>query len=173
MWLEEEKRAKLLTILHSWLRAGSLNRGIPFGDFESVIAKEQDDEEAFQKISSIIKREHQQNFWRKLNFVTGKKRTRSETSIQVEGKGGIIMEHTTQDTVEKTIFSEVHEKRYTLAGEAPICNGELFEDLGYQATTKAAMTVLDGTYDAPTTSDKATRDLFAEIAATRRLIPKT
>ena len=82
------------------------------------------------------------------------------------------MEHMTQDTVEKTIFSEVHEKRYTLAGEAPICNGELFEDLGYQATTKAAMAVLDGTYDAPTSSDKARRDLFAEIAATRRLIPK-
>ena len=39
MWLEEEKRAKLLTILHSWLRAGSLNRGIPFREFESVIAK--------------------------------------------------------------------------------------------------------------------------------------
>jgi len=39
MWLEEEERAKLLTILHSWLRAGSLNCGIPFGNFESVIAK--------------------------------------------------------------------------------------------------------------------------------------
>ena len=39
MWLEEEKRAKLLTILHSWLQTGSLNRGIPFGEFESVIAK--------------------------------------------------------------------------------------------------------------------------------------
>jgi hypothetical protein len=39
MWLEEEKHAKLLTILHSWLRAGSLNRGILFGEFESVIAK--------------------------------------------------------------------------------------------------------------------------------------
>jgi len=39
MWLEEEKHAKLLTILHSWLRAGSLNHGIPFGEFESVIAK--------------------------------------------------------------------------------------------------------------------------------------
>jgi hypothetical protein len=39
MWLEEEKRAKLLTILHSWLRTGSLDHGIPFGEFESVIAK--------------------------------------------------------------------------------------------------------------------------------------
>jgi len=39
MWLEEEKCAKLLTILHSWLWAGSLNCGIPFGEFKSVIAK--------------------------------------------------------------------------------------------------------------------------------------
>jgi len=39
MWLEEEKPAKLLTIVHSWLQASSLNRGIPFGEFESVIAK--------------------------------------------------------------------------------------------------------------------------------------
>jgi len=80
------------------------------------------------------------------------------------------MEHTTQETVERTIFSEVHEKRYTLAGEAPICNGELFQNLGYQANTKASKAVLDGTYEAPTTSDKATRDLFAEIAAIHHLI---
>ena len=39
VWLEEEKRAKLLTILRSWLRAGFLNRVIPSGEFESVIAK--------------------------------------------------------------------------------------------------------------------------------------
>ncbi len=34
MWLGKQKRAKLPTILHSWLWAGSLNRGIPFGEFE-------------------------------------------------------------------------------------------------------------------------------------------
>jgi hypothetical protein len=39
MWLEEEKQAKLLTILHSLLQAGTLNRGNPFGKFKSVIAK--------------------------------------------------------------------------------------------------------------------------------------
>ena len=39
MWLEEKKQANLLTILHSWLQAGTLNCGIPFGEFELVIAK--------------------------------------------------------------------------------------------------------------------------------------
>ncbi len=39
MWLEEEKRAKLLTILHSWLRAGSLNSRVQFIESELVVAK--------------------------------------------------------------------------------------------------------------------------------------
>jgi hypothetical protein len=135
------------------------------------IAKEQEDEEAFQKISLIIQRKHQHNFWQKLNYVTGKKQTRSATSIQVEGQGGSIMEHTRQESVKRTIFSEVHKKQYTLAGEAPICNGELFHGFRYCANTPASRVVLDGTYVAPSTSDTATRDLFAEIAAIHRLIP--
>ncbi len=39
LWLEEEKRANLLTILHGWIRSGNLSQGIPFRDFESVVAK--------------------------------------------------------------------------------------------------------------------------------------
>jgi hypothetical protein len=88
--------------------------------------KEQDDEEAFNKICAIVQREQWQNFWRRLNYVTGMKKTRSATSIQVECQEGSIMECTTQNTVEQMIFSKIHEKRYTLAGEAPICNIKLF-----------------------------------------------
>jgi hypothetical protein len=39
LWLKEEKHAKLLIILHGWIRSGNLNRGIPFGEFESVVEK--------------------------------------------------------------------------------------------------------------------------------------
>ncbi len=41
-----------------------------------------------------------QNYWQKLNYVTGKKRMKSATTIQVENKSGAILERTTQDTVE-------------------------------------------------------------------------
>ncbi len=51
------------------------------------IAQEHEDEEAFIKICAIIQREHQRDFWRKLNHVTGKKRTQSITRTQVE-RGG-------------------------------------------------------------------------------------
>ncbi len=82
------------------------------------------------------------------------------------------MERTTQESVEQGIFNEVHNKRYTLAGEAPICNGNLFQDFGYLANTPASKAVLDGTYNMPLNTDTATSELFAEIAAIRTLIPK-
>ncbi len=82
------------------------------------------------------------------------------------------MERTTQETVKQGIFSKVHNKQYTLAGEAPICNGNLFEDFGYLANTPASKAVLDGTYKMPQESDQATAKLFAEIAKIRTLIPK-
>ena len=82
------------------------------------------------------------------------------------------MERMTQETVEQGIFSEVHNKRYTLAGEAPICNGDLFRDFGYLANTPTSQAVLDGTYKMPADSDQATAKLFTEITALRALIPK-
>jgi hypothetical protein len=135
------------------------------------IAQEHDNKEAFNKISAIIQQKHQRDFWRRLNYVTGKKRMWSAMTIQVEGSNGAILERNTRDTVENTIFSEVHGKQYTQAGEAPICNGALFQDFGYTTSTPASKAVLDGTYVAPTDLDSATKELFIEIAAIRRLIP--
>jgi hypothetical protein len=48
------------------------------------VAQDSEDEEAIQKISAIIQREQQQNFWRQLNYCTGKRKTRSATTIQAE-----------------------------------------------------------------------------------------
>jgi hypothetical protein len=40
LWLEDAKRAHLLTVLHSWLRSSRTGKaGIPFKEFESIIAK--------------------------------------------------------------------------------------------------------------------------------------
>ncbi len=135
------------------------------------IAQEREDEEAITKIGAIIQRKQQRRFWRKLNYVTGKKRTRSATSVQVEDQSGAILEHTTKETVEDSIFSEVHNKKYTMAGEAPICNGELFKDFGHMANTPALKAVLDGTYIAPQDTNIATHEPLAEIAAFRPIIP--
>ena len=57
-----------------------------------------------------------------------------------------------------------------MAGEAPICNGDLFDEFGYTANTTAGRAVLDGTYVAPDGTDQATVDLFAEVAEIRQRI---
>ena len=59
-----------------------------------------------------------------------------------------------------------------MAGEAPICNGKLFEELGYTANTTAARAILDGLYVAPDGLDQATLDLFAEVANIRWQVPQ-
>ncbi len=120
----------------------------------------------------IIQQERQRAFWCRLNYVTGKKRTRSATSIQVPEPSGLATELNTQELVEDAIFSKVHGSRYTLANEAPVCNGRLFEDIRYLATTPASKAVLDGTYLPPSDSDTATKELFNKIEAIRRMIPK-
>jgi hypothetical protein len=119
------------------------------------IAHKKGDEEAIIKMSTIIQREQQCSFWKKLNHVTGKK-TQSAISIQVEGKGGAILDHSTQERVKQIIFSKIHNKQYTMAGETPIYNGEWFNKFGYTSNTPALRAVLDGLYLAPQDSDKAT-----------------
>ena len=39
LWLESEKRDVIVTTLHKWIRAGSRHQGIPFKEFESIMAK--------------------------------------------------------------------------------------------------------------------------------------
>ena len=98
-----------------------------------------------EKIAAIIQRERQRAFWHRLNYITGKKWTRSATSNQVPEPSGLVMELYKQEPVEDAIFSEVHGSRYTLANKAPICNGRLFKDFGCLATMPASKAVLNGT----------------------------
>jgi hypothetical protein len=108
------------------------------------LAQERKDEEAIEKISAIIQQEKQRSFWQWPNFVMGEKHTRSATSIQVPTPSGLVTELSTQGLVEDAIFLEVHGTCYTLAKEAPVCSGKLFDDFGYVANTPALKVVLDG-----------------------------
>ncbi len=102
----------------------------------------------------------------------GKNINHNATLIQVKGQRGAMMKLTTQDAVEQSICTEIHEKQYTLAGKAPICNSKFFQDFGCTANTPASQAVLDGTYVAPKDSDLTIKELFAETAAIRQLIPE-
>jgi hypothetical protein len=136
------------------------------------LAEGRGDEKAMEKIATIIQQKKQCSFWRRLNYVTGKKSTQSATSTQVPTPSGLVTELSTQEPVEDAIFSKVHGTRYTLAKEAPVCSAKLFHDFGYLTNTPAPKAVLDETYFPPPNTDTATKELFNKIATIRKKIPK-
>ncbi|KAL7450165.1 hypothetical protein ACHAWC_004513 [Mediolabrus comicus] len=120
----------------------------------------------------MIRRERDRAFWRKLNYKLGKsKKGGSIRTVQVMDEAGDVTEHDTQEAVENAIFEGIHNQRFYLAEEAPICRGRLKGQFGYNATTAAADRVLDGTFVFDEDYHAATDQLFQQIARIRSLVP--
>eukprot|EP00956_Cyclotella_meneghiniana_P010715 scaffold14988_cov36-Cyclotella_meneghiniana.AAC.2 len=135
------------------------------------VAQENCDEVAERRILEIISREKDRAFWRRINFALGKKRGTSVSAVQVKDKDGNLTEYNTQQEVQEVIWSEVHQSRYHLAEEAPICQGKLRGEFGYSATSLAARQVLSGEYQFGEDFDTATRRIMKVIADIRATVP--
>ena len=68
----------------------------------------------------------------------GNSRDGSVRSVQIERDRGAIEEATTQQTVHKAIWDEIHRKRFYLAEQAPIYQGSLRGDFGYTSCSPTA-----------------------------------
>jgi len=135
-------------------------------------AAERGDGETVKQILALIKREKERAFWGRIRFAFGKKQGRSVSTVQVEDAGGNITEHSGQREVQEAIFSEIHQKRFFLAEQAPICNGWLRDAFGYTATSPVAKAILNGSYIYPHDFDQATKELCMACARIRQSIPK-
>ncbi len=113
---------------------------------QAEIARQEGRDEAATKILAIIQREHDKSFWRMINYTCGKVMGGSPTSVQVPRNGSEdqVDEHTNQATVHEAIWANIHYKRLYLAEAAPICQGQLRSDFGYNAATRVAADILEG-----------------------------
>ena len=138
------------------------------------VARQEGRDKVAIKILAIIQREHDKTFWRKINYTCGKVKGGSPTSVQVprNGSDDQVDEHTNQATVHEAIWANIHYKRLYLAKEAPICQGQLRSDFGYNPATRVAADILEGRYEFPENFDQATRELCEECALIRKIIPK-
>ncbi len=66
--------------------------------------------------------------------------------VQVEDEDSNIEEFTMQEEVHEEIWSNIHQKCFFLAEEAPICHSLLWESFGYNADSLARDDVLEGSY---------------------------
>ena len=79
----------------------------------------------------------------------------SPTSVQVPRSGSEdqVDKHTNQATVHEAIWVKIHYKRLYLAEEAPICQGQLRSDFGYNNATRVEADILEGRYEFPENFD--------------------
>lgn len=136
-----------------------------------AVARVNEDAEAERRILEIIQREKDRAYWKRINYALGKKRSSSVSAVQVVDDEGNMTEYTTQTEVQNAIWSEVHQSRYHLAEEAPICNGRLKGEFGYNATSLAAREVLEGKYEFGDDFHCATRRLMEAMAEIRQVVP--
>ena len=131
-------------------------------------ARRRADDEAEQRVIDIITREKTRADWRRRKNQMGKKQGRSVRLVHTDD--GAV--HEGKDEVENAIFTGIHQQRYHVAEQAPICQGRLRGEFGYLANTRASAAVLAGNYDFPEGMHQGTRELMEEVAAIRALIPK-
>ena len=135
-------------------------------------AKTRGDELAEARILSIIEREKQRSYWRRLNYAMSKPKGRSARIVTDETGDGDVIEFEGQSSVEQAIWGGIHKQRFFLAEQAPICQGQMREAFGYLATTIAARQVLEGSYNYPEWFDEATKELCEACAKIRLGVPK-
>ncbi len=58
---------------------------------------------------------------------------------------GTLTEHLTQESVQKAIFNNIHQKRFFFMEVVPACNGLLQGLFGYNAVTITAQRILNET----------------------------
>ena len=67
-------------------------------------------------------------------------------------------------------MSKIHDERFYVAEQAPMCQDRLRGEFWYQADTPAARQLLDGTYNYTEDFDPPTKELIDECARVRTII---
>ena len=134
------------------------------------MAQDKSNKQAEKRILAIIQNEKDRAQWRRLNYGMRKSFGRSARIVSEKLDNGNIVEHEGQDAVEEAIWSNIHDERFYLAEQAPICQDRLRGEFGYQADTLAARQVLKGTYVYSENFDQSTKEILEECARVRSVI---
>ena len=122
-------------------------------------------------IMAIIQCKKARALWRRLNYSMSKSYDRSARIVSEVSGDGVVTEHEGQDKVQNALWSNIHDKQLITAKQAPVCQGRLRGEFGYQAVSKSAKEVLDGTYEYAIDFDQSTKELIQECERIRQIIP--
>jgi hypothetical protein len=84
----------------------------------------------------------------------------------------MVQEYAEKEQLQEAIWNNIHQKRFYLAEEAPMCLGPLQGSFGYNAVSPIAKMILDRTFEYPPDFDEATKEILQECARIQLLVPK-
>ena len=105
-------------------------------------------EEEATRIKGILRNELQKKIWATIHRELNQSCASTPTRIEVPMENGTVRECNTKEELKQGIGDEVLE-RFSRAASAPICQGALFDLLGYSADTEAVLEILAGTFVPP------------------------
>ena len=120
------------------------------------------DEEA-KAINNILRREAQRKTWAGIKICLGHSRSPASTVVEEIMEDGTARECEEKKVVEGAIHREIS-SQFGRADSAPVCQGDLFEILGYGADTETGEEILKGTFTSPPDTEPATIIILKEIA---------
>ena len=126
-------------------------------------------EEEANESQAIMRGENQRRNWRTIDKEMGKTRIPVPIIVETVNKEGMVTQHRTKDSLERTIHNKIG-PRFSRTGSSAICNGPLFELLGYISDTEAGMEILEGTFKPPIGTDPAMVVILNKIARIWRLM---
>ena len=139
-----------------WMRKHFLHERL-----KEAVAKEH--EEEVRRIKNSLRSEAQRKAWRGVQRTTkpGAK-SRAMTRIEEPLVGGDVKVVDTKEGMEDSA-SRFFMDRFSAADSADVCNGALFELLGYSANTETAVEILEGRFVPPADTPASTRLILEEV----------
>ena len=156
MYKLEKERTRRILADSAWMRTEYLNAKL-----KDAINAEKDDD--VKRPETLIQNERQQKTWRGIQYVTKKNRVGGVTKVVIPRSNKEDEVCNTKTAVKKGLANSLSEC-FSCAESAPICQGALFELLGYSADTETAEDILEGTFIPPPDTDPATIITLDEIA---------
>jgi hypothetical protein len=101
-------------------------------------AKAIGNKEAEEQILGITKQKQECAFWQRVKYVMKKQTSENSREVHVKTEGGEVVELTSHMEVHDAIWSNIHQKRFCRAEEAPICNGAMQEEFDVMWIWKSA-----------------------------------
>ena len=150
------EQTKRLLAESPWLRKQFLSRKLED-------AKINNDEKEAKRTQEMLRREAHGRTWKSIQRVTKPKQAGAVTFVDVQQADGTTIRHDEQEPLEQAIAGEII-PRFCRASNAPICQGALFNLLGYSANSETAVEILEGRFVPPPGTDGPTVLLLEEIA---------